>query len=293
MRQAPNKVEIVGILSEVDIKEGVGKASGKAYVMGEMKIKVEQDVNGETQNIEVPVSLFATKEKKAGGINPAYEAIQKIKTEYTSIAACGDESKATCVKIERGELGENAFYGGTGTLVSMPRIRTSFTKRISPAECDSKAIFQVTIVIGKIADEVKNGEPTGRLLIKGIIPQYGDKVDVVDFVVASDDAINHIRAHWYEGDTVTVAGKINFSSKTIREEKQVGFGEPLVEEKTVSVKELVILSGSASGLDGDAAYDSDEINLALKNRMATLEKAKQDMTRKTAPAAPKSASFGF
>jgi hypothetical protein len=55
----------------------------------------------------------------------------------------------------------------------------------------------------------------------------------------------------------------------------------------------VILSGSASGLDGDAAYDSDEINQALKNRMATLEKAKQDMTRKAAPAAPKSASFGF
>lgn len=294
LNQAENNVKIEGILSEVDIKEGIGKTNKKAYIAGEIKIRVCQDVNGETKNMEIPVNLFATKEKKAGGINPAYEAIKKIQTEYTSIAACGDESKASCVRIDRGELGENVFWGNNGTLVSQPRIRTSFTNRITAADCNQKATFKTTIVIGKISDEVKNDEPTGRLVVKGILPQYGGVVDVIDFVVASEEAINHIRTYWNEGDTVAVAGKVNFSSRTIREEKSVGFGDPIIEEKTITVRELVILSGSASAIEGELAYDAEEINKALKDRMTKIEESKNKKVESTpAPAANTTPDFGF
>ena len=297
LKQAENNVKIEGILSEVDVREGIGKDTKKPYIMGEIKVRVNQDINGEMKDIEIPVNLFATKETKKGGINPAYEAIKKIQTEYTSLAACGgDESKASYLRIDRGELGENAFWGRDGKLVSMPRIRTSFMTRVNPADCNQKATFKATIVVAKIFDEIVKDEPTGRVIVKGILCQFNEKVDLVDFIVASEEAINHIRTYWNVGDTVTVAGKVNFSSKVYREEKVVGFGEPIIEEKTVSVKELIIISGSASALEGDAAYDAEEINNALKNRMSMLEEQKNKKPAAAAPAeapAVSGANFGF
>lgn len=295
LRQAENKVTIEGILSEVDIKTGESKKDGKPYIMGEIKIKVSQEINGKTEDMEVPVNLFATKMTKSGSVNPAYESIKKIMDDYVSIASCGNEEDATRVRIDRGEIGENAFYGNNGTLVSMPRIRTSFTNRIRKDECNQKADFVTVIVIGSIKEEVRNDVPTGRLVIKGIVPQYGEKVDVVDFIVASNEAINHIQTYWNEGDTVRVAGKVNFSSRTIHEEKEVGFGAPIVEDKTISVRELIITSGSQSALDGDLAYDANEIKTALAQRQDTLEKQKEERNKKQAPAAPvqKDNGFGF
>lgn len=295
IRQAENRVHIEGILSEVDIKTGETRQDKKPYISGEIKVKVSQDINGKTENIEIPVNLFATKNKRDGGLNPAYTAIENIKDKYVSIAACGSEEEATRIRIDRGELGENAFYGANGTLVSTPRIRTSFTTSLKKDECNEKATFTAVIIIGSIKEEVRNDEVTGRLCIKGILPQYGEKVDVIDFIVASNEAINHIQTYWNEGDTVRVAGKINFSSRTIREEKEVGFGEPIIEERTISVRELIITSGSQSALDGDLAYDESEIKEALKERQARLEASKEATENKktSKSGGGSSADYGF
>ena len=294
LRQADNKVCIEGILSEVDIKTGESKKDQKPYIMGEIKVKVTQDINGKTEHMEIPVNMFATKETKKGGINPAYQNIQKIKEEYTSIASCGNEDEASRIRIDRAEIGENAFWGNNGVLVSRPRIRASFSSRIKKDECKENATFEAVIVIGNIKEEIKNDEPTGRLVIKGILIQYGGKADVVDFIVASNDAINHIQTYWNEGDTVRVAGKINFSSRVIHEEKEVGFGDPIIEERTVSVKELIITSGSQSALDGELAYEAEDIKEALKQRQATLDEQKENSSKKeTSVTEKKNTDFGF
>ena len=51
LKQAENNVKIEGILSEVDVKEGVSKATQKPYIMGEIKVRVNQDINGEMKDI--------------------------------------------------------------------------------------------------------------------------------------------------------------------------------------------------------------------------------------------------
>lgn len=294
LRQAENKVCIEGILSEVDIKTGESKKDKKPYVACEIKVKVNQDINGKTENMEIPINMFATKETKRGGINPAYENIMKIKEEYTSIASCGNEDEASRIRIDRAEIGENAFFSNNGVLVSKPRIRASFSSKVKKDECQEKANFETVIVIGNIKEEIRNDEPTGRLIVKGIIVQYGEKVDVVDFIVASNDAINHIQTYWNEGDTVRVMGKINFSSRVIHEEKEVGFGDPIIEDKTISVKELIITAGSQSALDGDLAYEADEIREALKRRQVALDEQKENSTKKaTTTVEGKSTDFGF
>lgn len=292
LRQAENKVNIEGIVSEMDVRHGEAKSTGKPYIMADLKVRLNQDINGETRDIELPVKFFAMKDTKTGGVNPSYTSIKKMEDTFVSIAACGDVDKATRVRIDRATIRENAFYGQGDTLVTYPQISASFVNSIDKAQCSDKADFVAVIVIGGIREEVRNDEPTGRIIIRGIIPQYGEQVDVVDFIVASNEAINHIQTYWNEGDTVRVAGKVNFSSRVIHEEKSVGFGEPIIEDKTITVRELIVTSGSQSAFDGDMAYAADEIKAALADRQKRLEEMKNKNKTTAAPAEKKS-SVGF
>lgn len=297
LEQAPNKVTIEGILSEVDLKEGTTKnnpanpqKSGREYIGGNIKVRVDQEVNGKQEENEVTVRLFAMKNKNDGNPNPAYENIRKIKDTMTSIAACGNVEDATRVRITTGSITENAYYSMSGNLVSMPQINASFVQAIRKDDCKPKADFDATIVVGSIKDEIRDDAETGRLIIKAVLVQYGGKVDAVDFIVASTSAVNHIRTYWSEGDTVEVAGKVNFTSRTIKRTKEVGFGDPIVDERTVSVRELIITSGSEEGFSDETAYNADEIKKALAERQTRIEASKKKEEVNTST---KSAGFGF
>ena len=102
------------------------------------------------------------------------------------------------------------------------------------------------------------------------------------------------------GDTVKASGRLNFSSRTEVTYQEVDFGEPIKQERTISVSELILTGGSATPLEGDFAYDADEIREALAKRTAKLEadkvkKASQaKSSTKAAPAAGKGfADLGF
>ena len=134
--------------------------------------------------------------------------------------------------------------------------------------------------------------------IRGILPQYGGKVDVVDFYATSPNVISAVSSYWSEKDTVKINGKLNFTSKVEEKMVEVDFGEPRMERRTVSVSELIITGGTQTPLDGDFAFDEDEINEALKERQANLaakkEKAKEkDGTKKAAPAKKGFSDLGF
>lgn len=284
-----NEVVIEGILSETNLTTGTDK-NGKDYIRGEIKIKVSQKVDGVEIDNEIPVRIYQTKLTKAGKVNPAYESAMKIKDEYVSIASCGREDKADWVSITTsGNITENAFYGRDGKLVSLPSLRASFVNKIKPNSVTPSSTFKVVFVVGEIKDEIKNDEPTGRIIIKGVIPQYGGRVDTIDFIVSNKIALERIQENWHKKDTVLAGGYINFTQKVSVTKDDSGFGEPLTEKHTTSVKELIISSGHESPLSEDeGAYSQEDIAEALverKTRLADLEnKTKQ-------PAA--STDFGF
>ena len=87
---------------------------------------------------------------------------------------------------------------------------------------------------------------------------------MIELIAEKPEAVNHIKNNWEKGDTVTLAGIVNmtYEVKTWMEEQ--GFGEPIERRKTVSKKELIITSGSPSGLDEDYSYDNDAIKIALE-----------------------------
>lgn len=291
MRISENQVKIEGILSEVGLETATFNRKGQTTecIRGTIKIRVEQDINGIMTTMEVPVSAFASRYTNAGAENPAYNSLKDVMENYKSIAACGNIDDADRVRITSGSLQENVFYAKNGDLVNTSRISASFINKIAKNECKPEATFTATIVVGNKSDELdRDGTPTNRLNVNGVIIQYGERADLIKFIVAKPDAKNHIEQYWNDGDTVRVQGKVNFSSKTEYIEEEVGFGEPIKTAKTTSVHELLIESGSAGCLEGDAAYDIKDIQSALAARKVRIEE-----TKKPVVSAPSKPDFGF
>ena len=299
LKAAENIVKIEGILSEIDIETGSYMKNGQSCerISGSIKIRVNQKLNGEDKELDIPVYLFANKLKNDGKPNPAYASIEKVKNEFVSIAAAGIDA-ADRVRITNGNIRMNEFYNQSGALVSYPRINASFvTKLTNLTEFAPEASFSSVFVIAAMANEVdKDGvEIENRYKVRGVIPQYGGSVDVVDFLAINPNVIEAVSSYWTEGDTVKINGKLNFTSTVEEKWVEVDFGEPRKEKRTINVNELIITGGSQTPLEGDYAYDADEIKAALEERQAKLAKMKDDQKSRekgsASTATPKKASF--
>ena len=298
LRQATNKVFIEGILSEIDLKNSSYKKNDVQVdcVTGVIKIQVEQKINDKNVTLEIPVHMFANKFKNNGDPNPAYDSIQRVMNDYVSIAAAGNKDEANIVRITSGQIQMNEYHNAAGQLISFPRISTSFiTNNVKREEFEPRATFETEFVIASKTQEVDSeGVETGRLHLKGVLPQYGGRVDVVDFFTSNENVANAIDSYWSEGDTVSAHGKLNFSSKTETIIDDSGFGEPIKKVKTVNVSELLINGGIPTPMEGEFAYDTNEIQSALAERKARLEARKEkDMAKVASRQAPAQSSAGF
>lgn len=298
-----NVVKIEGILSEIDLKTGSYIKDGRTIenIGGVIKIRVTQKLNGADTELDIPVHLFANKLTNKGQPNPAYASIEKIMNEYVSIAAAGIEN-ADKVRITNGNIRMNEYYNQNGTLNSYPRISASFVNKITDVtKYSPEATFSAIFAIGSMGHETdKDGvEIADRYKIRGVMPQYGGIVDVIDFYATTPSVIDAVSSYWEQGDTVKVNGKLNFSSKTEEKVVEVDFGEPRVEKRTISVSELIITGGSQTPLEGEFAFEWDEIQAGLEERQARLaaskEKAKAKETKGAKPSSTKKsmADLGF
>ena len=302
LKQAENSVKIEGILSEIDLKTGTSTKNGKTteYIGGSIKVRVNQVINGKEVELDIPVYMFSNKLKNDGGPNPAYASIERVMNEYVSIAAGGMDA-ADRVRITNANIRMNEYYGQTGNLNSYPRINASFVTKVTDlTKFSPEASFSVVFMIAAMGYETdKDGvQIENRFKIRGILPQYGGKVDVVDFYATNPNVIDAVSSYWSEKDTVKINGKLNFTSAVEERMVEVDFGEPRMERRTVSVSELIITGGTQTPLEGDFAFDEDEINAALKERQANLaalkEKAKsKESGAKTAPAKKGFSDLGF
>lgn len=283
-----NSVKIEGILSEIDIEAGTYVKDGKTVekIGGSIKVRVNQTLNGEETELDIPVFLFANKLTNKNTPNPAYASIERVMSEFKSIAAVGIDA-ADRVRITGANIRMNEYYGQAGTLNSYPRINGSFVTKITDmSKYSPEATFSAIFAIGSMGYETdKDGvDIPNRYKIRGIMPQYGGSVDVIDFLATSPNVIDAVSSYWEQGDTVKINGKLNFSSKTEETVTQVDFGEPRIEKKTVSVSELIITGGSQTPLEGDFAFDMDEIQSALEARQARLAELKEKAKSKEASA---------
>lgn len=302
MNQAENYVTISGILSEIDIEPSSFIKNGQKQdsIGGTIKIKVEQPINGVNTVLEIPVSMFASKYKNDGNPNPAYDSIARIKQDYVSIAAAPNgEAGADWVRVTGARINMNEFYNRSGQLVSYPRIQASFLNHAKREETKSEATFSIQMtVISKNPEIDKEGNETGRYIIKGAVPQYGNKVDVMEFICMNPNVIDAVSQYWNERDTVSAKGRLNFSSRSETVIQEVDFGEPIERTRTINVSEMIITGGSQTPAEGEYAFDPDEIQQGLVERKARLEASKDtnkkvEKTKKAFESASQSFDLGF
>lgn len=300
LRQAENRVRIEGILSEIDLELSSFVKNGKTNecIKGSIKVLVNQVINGVETTNEIPVHMFANKLKNDGQPNPAYESILKIKNEYVSIAAAGGEADADRIRITGAQIKMNEYYNPAGQLVSFPRINASFVSKIKKEDCKPEATFSVEMVVATqgYKTDADGVEIEPKIYnVKGIIPGYANSVDVVDFICSNENVVAAVSNYWEEGATVKASGRLNFTSTTETYMETQGFGESIERTRTKTVSELVITGGSPEPLDGDFAYNSEDIAKALADRKNKLaeQKEKSSKPKTSNVSAPAKGSAGF
>lgn len=288
MEQATNKVNIVGKLLDTTFREGK-TSTGQTYESCNFTVRVTQSYGGREETSEIPVSIFATQYTSQNKPHPGYKNIQEMKKMKT-VQDYG-EAEATVVRMTSANIRENNFVSRSGQLVNGWQINTSFLNEGKTADIAS---FNMDIFIMDMHEEMdREGEPTGRLVIKGAVVQYQGKLDVIEFIVEGADAVNYISRNWEENQTVNVGGRIRFTSQEEkRSANESSWGEELPETSTRMVRELIITRGSDEPFDEDFAYDAAEIRKAFNERKARLEQLQVDAKKGAAnkPAATSSNS---
>lgn len=287
LRQAENKVKIEGILSEIDladrsfVKDGVNTEA----IGGSIKVLVEQEINKVNTTLEIPVYMFSTKLTRAGKINPAYESIATIKNDFISIAACGDKDKADRIRITNAQIRMNEFIGQNGTLVSSPRVHASFASRVIGTfkpEASFTLEFMVSD-INRVTDNQGVELDPPKLNIVAIVPQYGEKVDVVPLYAIGPNVVSAIENYWEPGYCYRANGKLNFSSTTEKTYEEVDFGEPVEKIRTINVSEFIITGGAQAPLDEEFAFSPDDIRKAVAERKQRLDDMRTNNVQKQVP----------
>jgi len=278
LRQAENRCRIEGILSEINLKYNSFMKNGVPTdaIGGDIKVLVKQTINGEDVSLEIPVYMFATKFTNAGNPNPAYESIQKVMTEFTSIASGAGEAGADKVRITNANIRMNEYYNQQGQLVSFPRVNASFVAKAT-GDFRPEASWSLEFAVSSIdfvtdADGVEV-EPK-KLRIKAIVPQYGGKVDTMEFYATNPKVIDAITTYWENQKTYSAKGRLNFTSTTREIVEEMDFGEPEVRLQTVSVSELIVTKGTQSPMEDDMEFKPAELAAALKEHKAYLETLK-------------------
>ena len=302
LSQKENVVKVEGILSEIDLKYLDFQKNGQARraINGSVKIRVDQVVGGEERVNEVPVFVFVSELKNDGTKNQVFTSWEDVMKNWVSIAAGGIDA-ADRVRVTSGRIEMNEYYGQNGQLVTFPRVSTSFINKVRKEDCKPKAEFSVIFAVGQKGYKVdREGVETDQYFVKGIVPRYNGQVDVVEFIAANENVASAMNNYWESGDTVKASGRLNFTSRTEVTSIPVDFGEPQETTRTVNISELIITGGSSTPLEGDMAFDVEDIEAALVERQTRLNQLKEKSQNRSdskatqkAPSASRLSGLGF
>lgn len=257
LREAYNKVSVVGILSEKDIKEEI--IEGAKYLTGSLTIKTSE-LNFVRFNIRV------AEKKKDGSANQIYSSMLTVKNEYKSIADVG-EAEADKV-IVNAKQGIN-IYRSSKTGKSIVGFKSNFFNRVkNEEEFTPKAEFEIEVYIKNISYEMSNGEQTGRVLVYGLVPTYGGGIE--DITLVADEEIGEAIMNTYQaGQTVEFFGDIVNNRIETSVEISMAIGKPRF-EKTVTYKNDMLITGASvayeEGISAVPPYDKAAIDKALQER---------------------------
>lgn len=275
LRDPENEVRVEGYLSEKNLE--VKQFDGVDTIVGDLKIQTSET------NV-LTFRVYTPKLKKDKTPNKIYDGIATVMNEYKSIAKDGKEN-ADRIRITAGQMNPNTYFVNGQELYNI-QYRSSFFNRVAPGkEGDLKAEAIIELFVKAIVPEMnKEGEPTGRVIVKGLMPLVSsDKnnvIEPVDLIAPAEDGI----AEAIEdsdvvtpGKTVTFYADIINNVRTYDVEVPVLIGKPRIEKKTERKEELIITNVKCSYDPEDEnskAFDPEVIRKAVTERETRLAEKK-------------------
>lgn len=285
LRQADNKVKIVGTLAELNLEiksfpERDGSGEYEA-ITGDIVVKVNEDESH-------TINYFAKKYTKNGSENKNFKALKTVMNEYISIAdvAQGLKEGEPTKLVAQGEISLNEFYTQSGELVSRPQISGKFSPSRVKNEDEFKpeATFDVEVIIKSVAPEMEDGEETGRMKINTYIPTYSSVIPVT-FITHKDmkpEHVGYVETNFEKGMSIRIYGDLINKNKKIVKVIEAVFGENTEETTYERVNELAVRGGVP--YEEDTANEKKIFDLSLlkealvarERHLATLkERAEQ------------------
>lgn len=264
LKQMLNKVTIQGTLMDNTIEIKVDK-NGRKYLSGELEVMTDNDY-------VIPVSVFAYDLKTSGEKNPIYERLSKM-VDYPSARTVGIQ-KAPKIAISNARIEDNSFYSERdGRVVNNWRIGGSFV-RAAASDAINQNSFEVQGVIASIKEVLdKEGESTNTFDLKLLNVGFGNRVNELVLRFDDPDAINYINNNYNTGDLVTLCGQIVYEQHERVVEKELGFGEPVRQTFTNTVRLLRITAGTP-------AEDGEEKGYVLKDLQGIIVAQNNDIVEK-------------
>lgn len=273
LRQAEAKVNVEGVVSEVELKEEFNSTLGCNTITGFLTVKTS-DTNFVRFNVR-------TNEKtKAGTENKAYNGIKTVMNEYRSISKVG-EAEADKVRVS----GDLNLYHSDQNNQDIVGYKSNFFNRLNGTNYNPHAEFDVELFISSITSEIdKDGEETGRLLVKGWVPQYDNGVEPLT-LIAPNEVADAIESTFEVGQTVRFFGDLINDRVVITREIPVAIGKPKTETHTVTKNELVITGASEAyeeDVTAEKPYSAETIKAAIQARKDRIESRKAQVAAKNA-----------
>lgn len=272
LKQMINRVTIQGTLMDNNIEIKVD-SKGRRYLSGPVEVKVDNDY-------VIPVDTFAYELKSNGEKNGLYERLVKV-IDYPSARTVG-LSSAPKITISNARVEDNSFYSERdGRIVNNWRINGAFMRL---AATDAKNIneFEVEGVIASIKEVTgRDGEPTDVYQLKLFNVGFGEKVNELTLTFDDPAAIKYINENYNIGDKVVLCGQIIYEQVERTVEKELGFGEPVKQTFTNTVRLLKITAGTeptSSDESGIAVKDLQTIVVKQNNMIKEKAEAKAQST---------------
>ena len=256
LKQMVNRVTIQGTLMDNNIEIKVD-GKGRRYLSGAVEVKVDNDYI-------IPVDTFAYEMKNNGEKNQLFERLAKV-IDYSSSRTVG-LNKAPKITISNARVEDNSFFSERDDrIVNNWRISGAFMRL---AANDAKNIneFEVEGVIGSIKEVTgKDGEPTDTYQIKLFNVGYGERVNELTFTFDDPEAVKYINENYNVGDRVTLCGQVVYEQVERVIEKELGFGEPVKQTFTNTIRLLKITAGTEP-------EGPDESGIAIKDLQTVVVK---------------------
>ena len=271
LKQMVNRVTVQGTLMDNNIEIKVD-SKGRRYLSGAVEVKVDNDYI-------IPIDTFAYEIKNNGEKNQLFERLSKV-MEYPSSRTVGINA-APKITISNARVEDNSFFSERDDrIVNNWRISGAFMRL---AANDAKNIneFEVEGVIASIKEVTgKDGEPTNTYQIKLFNVGYGERVNELTFTFDDPDAVKYINENYNIGDKVILCGQVVYEQVEKTIEKELGFGEPIKQTYTNTIRLLKITAGTepVSAEDSGIAIKDLQTIVVKQNNMI---KEKYDAKSKT------------